>query len=116
MLSRAETDFLETGVAVEELDRYVRTLHRLMDIGIVVSLNVFQDWINRDNNVKDNLRGRTEHMEDLELEHSLARLREPTETIFHFFRVFLTGPAVVSRVVNEEEFVPYSCSRIRHMT
>lgn len=71
-----ETDFLETNIVVKELDRYVGTLHRLMDIGVVISLNVFQDWISKDDNVKGGLRGRIGRVEDLKLQHSLTRLME----------------------------------------
>ena len=71
-----DTNLLEVDVIAEELNRYVETLHRLMDIGVVLSLNVFEDWISRDDNVKSGLRGRMEYIESLGLQLSLARLME----------------------------------------
>jgi len=36
----------ETEVIPEELNRYAEDLHRVMDIGIVVELNILEDILN----------------------------------------------------------------------
>jgi len=42
----AEKDLFEIEVIPEELNRYAEDLHRVMDIGIVVELNILEDILN----------------------------------------------------------------------
>jgi len=39
----AEKELFETEVIPDELNRYAEDLHRVMDIGIVVELNILED-------------------------------------------------------------------------
>jgi len=42
----AEKDLFEIEVIPEELNRYAEDLHKVMDIGIVVELNILEDILN----------------------------------------------------------------------
>ena len=69
----AEKDFMEVDVIPEELIKYMKTLHRLMDIGIVIELNILKDWIESGDKIK--LKERLATLEDLGLKYSITKLK-----------------------------------------
>lgn len=68
-----EKDLFKINVIPEELNKFMKTLCEIMDIGIVVELNVLIDWIQSDE-VKTALKGRVDVMENLGLELGLKKL------------------------------------------
>jgi len=73
-----EKEIFETGVILEELEDFLKTLHRVMDISIVIELNILSDWIAR---VKDKtrLKERLCVLMELELENAFKKLSELVE-------------------------------------
>jgi hypothetical protein len=71
-----ETDFLEIEVIPSELAKYLKTLHGLIDIGIVIELNILRDWIEFVD--KTILKERLTILEDLGLHHSVTKLKALT--------------------------------------
>jgi hypothetical protein len=72
----AERDFMEIEVIPDELTKYVKTLHELIDIGIVIELNILRDWIELGD--KTRLKERLPTLEDLGLKYSVAKLKALT--------------------------------------
>lgn len=72
----AEKDFMEIEVIPGELAKYMKTLHELVDIGIVIELNILRDWIELGD--KTTLRERIATLEDLGLHNSVTKLKALT--------------------------------------
>jgi len=68
----AERDFMEIEVIPEELTKYMKTLHEVIDLGTAVELNILRDWIELGDN--DKLKERLKTLKDLELKYSLGKL------------------------------------------
>ena len=68
----AEKDFMEIEIVSEELITYMKTLHEVIDMGIVVELNILKDWIKLGDNSK--LKERLDILRDLGLKHGLSKL------------------------------------------
>ncbi len=68
----AEKDFMENEVIPEELTKYMKTLHEVIDLGIAVELNILKDWIKLGDNSK--LKERLDTLRDLGLKQSLGKL------------------------------------------
>lgn len=66
-------DFMEIEVMPGELTKYMKTLHKVIDIDVVVELNVLRDWIEQGDKIK--LKERLETLQDLELEYSVTKLK-----------------------------------------
>jgi len=54
-------------------------LHKVMDVGIVVELNILSDWITQDEKVRTKLRERLHILEELKLSYSILCLRNYVE-------------------------------------
>jgi hypothetical protein len=72
----AEKDFMKIEVIPGELAKYMKTLHELVDIGIVIELNIIRDWIELGD--KTILKERLATLEDLGLHHSVTKLKALT--------------------------------------
>jgi len=72
----AEMDFMEIEVIPDELTKYMKTLHELIDIGIVIELNILRDWIELGD--KARLKERLATLEDLGLKYSVRKLKTLT--------------------------------------
>jgi len=70
-------DLFETTVILDELNKFFNLLHEVMDIGIVIELNVLNDWIQQNGIVKDRLKERLSIMEkDLQLNYASSKIRK----------------------------------------
>ncbi len=69
----SEKDFLEIEIIPNELSKYIEILHKIMDIGIVIELNILRDWIDSGGNIE--LKKRLKTLENLGLEYSLKKLK-----------------------------------------
>jgi len=74
-LLRGENLF-ETIVIPEELDRFLTLLHKVMDVGVVVELNILSDWIEQDAEVRARLEERLPVLKSLELSYGYRCLEE----------------------------------------
>jgi len=68
----AEKDFMENEVISEELIRYMKTLHEVIDLSIVIELNILRDWIKPGGSNK--LKERLDVLRDLKLKYGLKKL------------------------------------------
>lgn len=64
----------ETTVDLNELSKFLKILHKIMDIGIVIELNILSDWIEQDEKVKTKLEERISVINELGLKHSSEKL------------------------------------------
>ena len=69
----SERDFMEIEVMPEELTKYMKNLHEVIDIGIVVELNILREWIELGG--KAELRKRLDILQDLDLKYSVGKLK-----------------------------------------
>ncbi len=74
LLLENENDIFEVDVIPEELSNFMKVLHEVIDIGIVIELNILGDWINQDGGVKTRLKERLAVVEDLGLKYSFEKL------------------------------------------
>ena len=75
----AEKELFETEVIPDELNKYVETLHKVIDIGIVVELNILEDLIIKNEKSKKWLRERLFNITDLELNYASTKIVEMTK-------------------------------------
>jgi hypothetical protein len=75
----SQKELFETEVNPDELSNFVKVLHEVIDIGIVIELNILSDWINQDKEVKNRLRERLAVIEDLGLKFSSEKLKRLIE-------------------------------------
>jgi len=73
-----EKEIFETEIIPEELEEFLRLLHRIMDVAIVIELNILSDWIARLED-KTKLKERLQALMDLGLEGGFRRLSELIE-------------------------------------
>ena len=60
----------------EELNKFCGVLHKVMDIGVVIELNILSDWIEQNKDVKDRLRKRLPIIEkDLQLSYASLKIK-----------------------------------------
>lgn len=64
----------ETTIDLNELSKFLKILHKIMDIGIVIELNILSDWIEQDEKVKPKLEERISVINELGLKHSSEKL------------------------------------------
>jgi hypothetical protein len=69
----AQVDFMEIEVIPDVLTKYMKTLHTLIDIGIVIELNILRDWIELAD--KSRLKERSDTWQDLGLKYSTGKLK-----------------------------------------
>ena len=74
----AEKELFETEVIPDELNGYAEDLHRVMDIGIVVELNILEDILNEKS--KKWLNERLDVIKKLELSYASTKIVEMTNT------------------------------------
>jgi len=67
-------NLFEVEIIPNELERFLKLLHKIMDIGIVLELNVLSDWIIQNDEVKEKLRERVPVFRELELRKGLNKL------------------------------------------
>jgi len=72
----AEKEVFETEVIPEELNDYVETLHKVIDIGIVIELNILEDIIIENEKSKKWLRERLINLMELELNFASTKIVE----------------------------------------
>lgn len=66
----------ETTVIPEELNKFFNFLHKVMDIGIVIELNILNNWIRQNGIIKDKLKERLSIIEkDLQLNYASLKIR-----------------------------------------
>jgi len=70
-----EKEIFKVEIIPGELERFLRLLHRIMDIAIVIELNMLSDWIARLKD-KTKLKERLQVLMDLGLEGGFKRLSE----------------------------------------
>ncbi|HEC91956.1 MAG TPA: hypothetical protein ENI51_03020 [Candidatus Atribacteria bacterium] len=70
----AEKELFEIEVIPEELNKYAKTLHKLMDIGIVVELNILEDLIIKNEKSKKWLGERLFDITELELNYASTKI------------------------------------------
>lgn len=72
----------EATVIPDELNKFSELLHRIIDIGIVIELNILYDWIEQNGNVKDKLKKRLSVIEkELQLHYASLKIRKLIERI-----------------------------------
>lgn len=74
-----QKDLFEITIMPRELNKFLETLHKIMDVGIVIELNILSDWIERDGEVKARLKERLPTIKDLELKYSFICLQKRIE-------------------------------------
>jgi len=67
-------NWLEVKVIPEELNKYAKSLHKIIDVAIVIELNVLKDWIIKDEDVRKALGERVEPVRNLGLKYTEKRL------------------------------------------
>jgi len=67
-------NWLEVKVIPEELNKYAKSLHKIIDVAIVIELNVLKDWIIKDEDVRKALGERVEPVRNLGLKKRLTSL------------------------------------------
>lgn len=67
-------ELFETEVITDNLNAYCETLQKIMDIGIVVELNILQDYIIEDKNIKNWLKKRLVNITMLKLNYSSTKI------------------------------------------
>jgi len=72
----AEKELFETEIIPEELNDYVETLHKVIDIGIVIELNILEDLIIENEESKKWLRERLINLMELELNFASTKIAE----------------------------------------
>jgi len=70
-----ERKIFEVEVIREELEEFLKLLHKVMDIGIVIELNILSDWISQLKD-KTKLKERLQALKNLELEGGFRKLSE----------------------------------------
>lgn len=70
-----EKEFFETAVDPDELSKFLKILHKIVDIGIVIELNILSDWIKQDKTVKTRLEERIAVIDELGLKLSSEKLK-----------------------------------------
>jgi len=73
----AEKELFEIEVIPDELNKYAEVLHRVMDIGIVIELNILEDLINEES--KKWLDERLVVITELELDYASTKIVEMTK-------------------------------------
>lgn len=68
-------EIFEVEIILEELEKFLKVLHKIMDIAIVIELNILSDWIS---SLKDKtkIRERLQVLTNLELKGSSRKLSE----------------------------------------
>jgi len=69
-----DKDFMETQVIISELDQYLKLLHEIIDIGIVIELNLLKDWFELGD--KSKFKERLSILQDLGLPYSVDKLKQ----------------------------------------
>jgi hypothetical protein len=64
-----EENLFETVVILEELDKFLELLRKVVDVGVVVELNILSEWIELDGEVRARLRERLPVLKNLELSY-----------------------------------------------
>lgn len=72
----AEKELFETEIIPEELNDYIETLHKVIDIGIVIELNILEDLIIENEESKKWLRERLINLMELELNFASTKIVE----------------------------------------
>ena len=75
----AEKELYETEVIPEELNKYAETLHKGIDIGIVVELNILEDVIIKNENSMKWLRKELLEIKDLKLNYTISKIKKLLE-------------------------------------
>ena len=75
----SQKELFKTEVNPDELSKFVKVLHEVVDIGIIIELNILSDWINQDREVKNRLRERLVVIDDLGLKFSSEKLKKLME-------------------------------------
>lgn len=71
-----EKDFFEITIIPEELSKLSSLLHKVMDIGIVIELNILSDWIQQNGFIKDKIKERLILIEkDLQLSYASLKIK-----------------------------------------
>jgi len=73
-----EKEIFEVEIIPEELERFLKLLHKIMDIAIVIELNELSDWIAQLKD-KTKLKERLPALRDLELKGGFKKLSELVE-------------------------------------
>jgi len=69
-----EKDFFEVSVMPDELNNYLEVLHSLMDLGLVIELNILEDLIIQNEDLKNKLEERLDGILDLGLCHASTKI------------------------------------------
>lgn len=69
-----EKALFRISVIPNELNEFMKNLHKLIDIGIVIELNILSDWIKRDGEVQARLKEKLEALKNLGLKFSYYKL------------------------------------------
>jgi hypothetical protein len=69
-----EKNLFRIGVNSYELNGFIKNMHKVIDVGIVIELNILSDWINKDGGVQARLKGRLEGLKELGLEFGFNKL------------------------------------------
>lgn len=75
-----EKEFFETAVDPDELSKFLKILHKIVDIGIVIELNILSDWIKQDKTVKTRLEERIAVIDELGLKLGSEKLKSLIKT------------------------------------
>ena len=70
-----EKEIFEVEIIPSELEKFLKTLHKVMDIAIVIELNILSDWIAQLED-KTKLKERLPALKDLKLEGGFRKLSE----------------------------------------
>ena len=74
-LLKGKDIIFETSIDPDELSKFSKILHRVIDIGTVIELNILSDWIEHDEKVKNRLKKRMKEIDSLGLKLSSEKLQ-----------------------------------------
>ena len=75
----AEKELFEVKAIPDELDKYAEVLHKVMDVGIVVELNILEDIVIKNEELKKWLNERLVVITELELNYASTKIVEMTK-------------------------------------
>jgi len=74
----SKRNLFENEVILDELTKYTDFLHKVMDIGMVIELNILEDIIGKNEQAKRWLKERLPTIDELELNYTSSKIKEIT--------------------------------------
>jgi len=75
LLQLSSGNIFEVNVIPTELNKFCQTLHKIIDFSMLIELNILEEWIKENNDVKEKLKERLMVVQNLGLQLSYEKLR-----------------------------------------